>query len=401
MSRHYHWIIVALTILNQAVMVGIPLYCFSIFSVPWIEKFDVSLGQLMIAVFGLQLMNSMISPFLGPKLDKISLRPPIVLGFLLYSGGLGILAIANAYWQVILVFAILFPFSVIMSGTFASQLLLNRWFSTNKGLAIGISATGTSLGGMIFPLLIASMLSSYSLTSILISLALFSLLVMAPLNFFTLRINPPSLTPGGTEAKEAGSTTHTWTTTALIATRSFWIPLLLLIPVMAAFTTIQFNLGNYLKGLDYPASFTGQIIALTSFMMILGKLLYGKLADNIDHRYLMLFMALMQITMLLILIAEPDETLILSAAVLLGISGGGLIPLMAVVYASRFDTTSFGRVMGLATFFLVIQSLGSLYAGWMYDLFGNYNIAFTSFAGLIIPGIILLKWLPPPLARAA
>lgn len=193
MIRHYNWVIVALTVLNQAVMVGIPLYCFSIFSVPWIEKFNVSLGQLMIAVFCLQLMNSMISPILGPKLDKISLRLPMAFGFLLFSGGLAILAIANAYWQVIAAFGVLIPFSVILSGSFASQLLLNRWFSTNKGLAIGISSTGSSLGGMFFPPLVATLLSSYSLSSILLVLALFCLLIMAPHNFLTLRVNPPAL----------------------------------------------------------------------------------------------------------------------------------------------------------------------------------------------------------------
>lgn len=126
---------------------------------------------------------------------------------------------------------------------------------------------------------------------------------------------------------------------------------------MTSFTTTQFHLGNYLKDLDYSASFTGQLIALAAFMMVLGKLSYGKLADTIGHRYLLLFMGLMQIIMLRILRSDPNEIEIMSAAVLLGISSGGLIPLMAMVYASRFDPTSFGKVMGLAVFFLAIQSL--------------------------------------------
>ena len=39
--------------------------------------------------------------------------------------------------------------------TLASQTLMTRWFVAQRGLAIGISATGTNLGGIVFPLLVA------------------------------------------------------------------------------------------------------------------------------------------------------------------------------------------------------------------------------------------------------
>jgi MFS family permease len=172
-------------------------------------------------------------------------------------------------------------------------------------------------------------------------------------------------------------------------------PLTILIPVMTAFTAIQFNLGAFLKDLGYAASFTGQAIALTAFMMIAGKLLYGRLADKIDHRYLLLFIALMQIFTLVLLLANPGKLQILAAAVMLGVSAGGLLPLMGVVFAARFGVETFGKVMGLVMLFLLVASFGSLYSGWLYDLFGSYNYAFASFIVFLLPGIFVLRWLPP------
>jgi len=231
-------------------------------------------------------------------------------------------------------------------------------------------------------------------------LGLFGLLIMIPLNFFLLRVNPPVAAEQGSVTATAATAASNLTTRAIVTSRAFWIPLLVLIPISAAFSSVQFNLGTYLKDLSYPTEFTGQMIALTAFMMILGKLLYGKLADNVDHRYLFLFMALLQIIALTMLMINPSKLLIISAAMLLGVSGGGLIPMTAVVFAARFDPSTFGRVMGLLAFFMLIQSFGSIFTGWMYDTFGNYDYAFATLIALTLPGIFVVKWLPPPMEKA-
>ena len=46
---------------------------------------------------------------------------------------------------------------------------------------------------------------------------------------------------------------------------------------------------------------------------------------------------------------------------------------------------------------MVLGSLGSVYAAWIYDLAGSYHYAFISFILMTLPGLFLLRWLPPPL----
>ena len=398
--NYYRWLVVMVTVLNQAVALGICLYSFAIFSIPWLEQFNVSRGQLMLAIAFFQVANGLAAPFVGHRLDKISLLWPVLLGYLLYCAGLGLLSIASAYWQIIVIYATFFAVGQMLFGTFVSQILINRWFSTDKGLALGISATGTSLGGMLFPLLIAYALSTMGLSSVLQGLAVVAVIVLLPLNYIVLRVQPPAemqkQAGGGPEVSVA----PVWTTQAILASTAFWIPLLVLVSVSASFVAIQANLGAHLNDLDYPASFTGQMIAVTSAMMIVGKLLYGKLADQFDHAYLLLFMGATSIVAIALLMSTSAKVPLLGAAVLLGISSGGLIPVMGAVYAARFGVDSFGKVMGLVMLVMIVASLGSLYAAWIYDVFGSYHYAFISFIVLTLPGLLLLKWLPPPMGQA-
>lgn len=349
----------------------------------------------MLAITLLQVANGLGSLFIGPRLDKVSLLWPVIGGYALFCIGLGLTSIATAYWQIIVIYATFFAIGQILAGTFVSQMLINRWFSTDKGLALGISATGTSIGGILFPLLVAQMLTTSSLPAIFQGFALLYLVLFIPINYFILRIPPPS--ENQTQDSAAAGPAPTWTTKEILTSKSFWIPGIVLLSISASFVGIQSNLGIHLKDLNYSPSFTGQMIAVISAMMIVGKLAYGKLSDMFNHAYLLLFMAGMSIVAITLLMSTSDKAMLLTSAVLLGMASGGLIPVMGVVFAARFGLASFGKVVGLYMLVLVFGSLSSIYAAWIYDQFDSYYYAFVSFIVMTIPGLVLLKWLPAPL----
>lgn len=394
---YHRWLVVAITVLNQAVVTGISFYCFAIFSIPWLDQFDVNRGQLVLAITSLMVANGLAAPFIGHRLDKMSLLWPVTTGYILFCTGLGLLSIANAYWQIILVYATLFAVSQILAGTFVSQMLINRWFASDNGLALGISATGTSVGGILFPLLVAQALSTMSLSAVLLGLALILAAVLIPMNYAILRVQPPSRARKQAASAVEPPPAPDWTTQKILRSKAFWIPLIVLLFVSASFVAIQANLGVHLNDLSYPAAFTGQVIAVISAMMIVGKLLYGRLADRLDHAYLLLFMGSMSIVAIALLMSTSEKALLLTAAVLLGIASGGLIPMQGVTFVARFGVASFGKVMGLVMLVMVLGSLGSVYAAWIYDLAGSYHYAFISFILMTLPGLFLLRWLPPPL----
>jgi MFS family permease len=390
----YRWYIVALTLVNQAFSVGILIYCFALFAVPWLEDYAVSRGTVMLAIFSLQIVVGLTSPVLGRLLDQYSTRNLVLVGATSTSLGLLALSQASSFWQVALVYATLLPIGMVLCGTLASQSLVSKWFTSNRSIALGVSAMGTSIGGFIFPLVTVSLFAKYDVQTTLALLSVLSFAVLVPLNFYILRIPPPEIA-SSSEISE-GLATRLWTSAEILTTRTFWIPVLGFVPVNAAFGGVQFNLGAYVGDLGFEQQMAAQLISITSISMIGGKFLFGSLGDKIDHRKLYWLMSVALGASLLLYQGSPDRFELILAASLQGLATGGILPMMGIMYSSRFGILSFGRVLGYVNLFLMLGSFGSIFSGWIFDISQSYDYAFWTFFVLLLPAAVAMKWLPEP-----
>jgi|TARA_B100002003_G_C14154029_1_gene555309 MFS family permease len=392
LSPHYRWTIVALTLVNQAVSVGIIIYCFALFVVPWLEAFAISRGQMMLAIFCLQATVGLVSPLLGRLFDQYSIRNLVITGALSISLGLFGLSQAKYFWQVVIIYASFLPVGLVLCGTLASQTLVSKWFTSNRSLAIGISASGTSIGGFIFPLLTVELIIAFEWQTSLLVLSVISLMILVPLNLFALKASPPAReAPGG---KVHDLDLKAWTSRQILGTRMFWIPVVGLIPINAAFGGVQFNLGAYVSDLGFDQQAAAQLIAITALTMIFGKFMFGGLGDRVDHRKLYWLMVLLLAGSLVLYQGSPGWTELVMAASLQGLATGGVMPMMGIIYSSRFGTFSFGRVLGFVNMFLMIGSFGSIFSGWIFDIFQSYDYAFRLFLVLLVPCAVAMFWLP-------
>jgi MFS family permease len=390
----YRWLVVAYTLLMQAVTVGVLIYCFALFVLPWLEAFDAPRRDIMLAVALLQVGMGLISPFAGRAMDGLPIRVLVLVGAGAFAVGLWCVAHASAFWQILLVYGLVFPLAMALTGTLAAQTLVARWFQDKRGLAIGISAMGTNVGGMILPFVVAGMLIDLGWRETLQWLAVMGLLLVAPLGWFVLGRQPGA---GSAGAAGAGMVDQRlWTSREILGSRLFWIPVIGMLPLNTAFGAVQFNLGAYVQDLGFEAGQAANLIALCSFCMILGKLFFGGLGDRLDHRYLYWVAAASMSAGMLILQGEPPLWLAALGVVCVGLAGGGILPMMGLVHGARFGLASFGRVMGLVMLTITFSSLGPLLAGWIFDATGSYDLAFMLFLGLFAPGIVLMRWLPAP-----
>ena len=390
----YRWYIVATTLVNQAISVGILIYCFALFAVPWLEQYSVSRGTAMLAIFSLQLVAGLSSPLLGRLLDQYPIKNLVIIGATCISAGLLSLSQATHFWQVALCYATLLPIGMVLSGTLASQSLVSKWFSSDRSMALGISAMGTSIGGFILPFVTIWLFDSYDVETTLIVLAILSFAILVPLNLVVLRVQPPAA-PEPAE-NIASLDTKNWTSSAILTTRTFWIPVLGFIPVNAAFGGVQFNLGAYVGDLGFEQQIAAQLISITSISMIAGKFIFGSLGDKVDHRKLYWLMSVSLGLSLCLYQGAPGRIELTLAAALQGLATGGMLPMMGIMYASRFGTLSFGKVLGFVNLFLMIGSFGSLFSGWMFDTMQSYDYAFWTFFALLVPAAIAMRWLPAP-----
>ncbi len=396
---HYGWNVVGLTLAFQAVTIGILIYCFALFVVPWLETFDVSRGRVMVTITVLQLGVGLLSPMAGRAMDALSMRALVIMGALALSGGLWLASMATAMWQIIALYAVVMPLGMAMAGPLAAQTLVTRWFLEKRGMALGISAIGTSIGGFGFPFLTGALIEHFGWRTTMQVLSLLTLVTIIPIAWLILRREPPApaALPADTQPTARGRLeARQWQVRDILRSTTFWIAVVAFLPTNAAFGAMQFNLGALTRDLGHPTSYAALLISLSSAAMIAGKFAFGAAADRIDHRWLYYVMATGMGGSLLMLMGTPALLTLILAAILMGLAGGGILTLMAVVYGSRFGAASFGRVMGLGMLFITMASLGPLFSGWIFDRSGSYDIAFALFALLFIPAAIAVYRLPSP-----
>jgi MFS family permease len=345
----------------------------------------------------LQICVGLVSPLAGRALDSFPVRYLVSAGALLLALGLFLASLAQTLWHLIAIYALLFPLTLTLSGTLTSQALVTRWFQDKRGMAIGISSMGTNLGGIVFPLLVAAWLASDGWRSTMFQLAVLSLLLIVPLGWLVLGRNPGASHNPGTVAS-GGVPAPAWTTKAILTSSLFWIPVIGILPLNTAFGAVQFNLAAYATDIGLTRDQAGGLIALSSFTMILGKLFFGSLGDRLDHRYLYWMAAGCMSAAMLILQSQPALWLLIAGVLLVGLAGGGILPLLGVVFSARFGVAAFGRVMGLVMLVITFGAVGPMLAGWVYDLTGSYDGAFLAFIGLFVPGVVLMRRLPAPAA---
>ncbi len=390
----YRWAIVGVTLVNQALALGIMIYSFALFVVPWLETFGINRSQAMLAIFMFQVVSGFISPVFGRLMDGYPMRILVTLGGFSAAIGMVLISFATAFWQIILIHMTFLPVGMMLCGTLASQTMVSKWFTEKRGLAIGISAMGTSLGGLTIPLLTNGLIEAQGWQGAMFYLGILLAVVVVPINLWILRREPPSheLSDQAVNSLDA----KTWGTREILSTRNFWIPVIGLIPINAAFGGVQFNIGAYVADLGMTQTLAAQLIALASISMIIGKFVFGSLGDRVDHRYLYWLMTGLLLVALYFYQGSPDQTALMVAAALQGFATGGVMPMMGIMYASRFGTFSFGRVLGLVNLFLMIGSFGSIFSGWMFDLTQSYDAAFWTFGVLLLPCMVAMTFLPSP-----
>lgn len=396
--KHFRWYIVALTLVNQALAVGIMIYSFALFVVPWLEQFGVGRGTVMSAIFGFQVVVGMLSPVFGRLMDQYQMRWLVVSGAVMIASGLCLVSFATAFWQIVLIHVTLLPIGMILSGTLASQTMVSKWFVKQRSMAIGLSSMGTSMGGFVFPMITSGLIASFQWQGAAMALGLLVAVVMVPLNLLVLRYDPPK--PEGTGDARPTLNSRTWTTSEILTTRNFWIPVACLVPINAAFGGVQFNLGAYVSDLDMTQAFAAQLISVMALTMIGGKFVFGGLGDHVDHRKLYVLMSVTLLVALFFYEGTPGQFELLLAAGLQGFATGGVMPMMGIMYSARFGTLSFGRVLGLVNLFLMSGSIGSIASGWVFDVTQSYDAAFWMFGIALLPCLVGIRYLPQPIEEA-
>ena len=389
----YGWNIVAIAVTYQAITYGIAIYGFTFWVPFWEAEFSAGRGNIMLIFMAIQVGMAIFAPLAGRAADRLPIRWLVLTGGLFYAVGLALSAYAQALWQIGIVFSVTIVVGLLLAGAITAQTITARWFDHNTGTALGIVSTGTSIGGLLLPLLIVYLQSSFGWREANLWLAGLVLLVIAPGCLF-IRDNPQ---PGGTQpdpnpaSAAAANVPHhpAWTFRGVLSTWSFWSMALCFSVLSAIFIAIQQNLAPLALDNDIDALAVSTVVAVMAFVMIGAKLLFGFLADRIDIRILYLIAGTaLAVALLLLSLSEITYFVLLTIAVLAGVATASSMPLSATIIRRDFGPLAFGRVKGLMYTVLACSAIGPWVAGTIYDSTGSYDTAWLVLGLLLVPAAI-------------
>ena len=186
-----------------------------------------------------------------------------------------------------------------------------------------------------------------------------------------------------------------WSAREILAEKLlFWLPFLALVPLTMGFSALQFNLGVFTRDLGLSDEDAAPLIMVSSLCMVIGKLIAGGLGDRVDHRFLFWGSATLLVCSCLFLLLTNDYIGLLLGVICMGLSGGGILPMMGVIFSARFGAAAFGRVMGFVMVNVTLGAVTPIIAGWIYDIYGSYDLALYGLIFLASIAAFAMWWLP-------
>lgn len=383
----------------QAILFGLTLFSFIFWAPIWAEEFDANLADVMWANVGMMLSQGLMSPFVGHAMDRYSIKWLVISGAVIAAAGFIAVSQAKQVWHIVFAYCTLIPLGMLLAGPLAAQTLAAKWFSRRRGLAIGISTTGTSIGGFILPVAVGVLFSAYGWRTTHLVLAAFVVVTVLPIAWIIIFNTPEDRgVVRETDAQRHDNSDGAvefpvWTTGSILKQRNFWILVLAFVPLIAAQGAVQANIAAFAIDLGTAREMTPRLISLMAITAIGGKIFFGRQADYWDHRYLFLLAAAIIAIVIALMLTEPSYFTQLLIASLLGIGTGAILPLLGVIISSRFGPTGHGKVMGLLGPFLMLSAFGSVFAASTYDSTGSYAPALQPLLIGIVPAAMIVMWL--------
>ena len=400
---YYGWNILGTALLFQTATYGLSLYSFTFWVEPWVEAFDASRGDLMLAILFAQILAGCLAPFAGRALDALSIRHVVAGGLILFGAGHALVGLATAVWHVVVLYTLFTAVGLVAAGSMAGQTLVVKWFRKRRGVALGWVTIGTSIGGFCLPPLAALLLTEIGWRAAHVVLGLGVIVLVMPVVWLMIRNSPESegMAPEAPPLSGDG-TFPTWTTITILRSRNFWALILVLLPSLTAMNAVQMNLAPIAGDLGVGPQYASFMMSVLAGAMIAGKLFFGMMADRWDHRVLFLLSLSFMATALALLTGAPPYPVLLLISALLGLAAGGFLPLIGAVVGSRFGPASFGRVRGLTAPFITLSAVGAPIAGRLRDVTGSYEGAIWLFlSSLALALLAIAVLMRPPRASGA
>ena len=328
---YYGWKIVITLFITLTFCSGLGFYNHAVTLQALVSEKGLSVEIASTAVSLFFLSSGVVGLWIAGLLERYDVRAVVIGGACLASAALLSIRFVVAEWQVLVAYSV-FGVGFAASGLLSATTLITRWFAAKRALALSITSTGLSVGGIVITPASALLLEARGLDYSVTVFAIVYLLGVVPLSLAFLKSRPSDL---------------------------------------------GMQIDGALLDKDAPITPTG---------ILFKDAIRGAILDRISATKFALFMMVLQSAALLSLSQVSSVWAFVVGLGLFGISVGNLLMLQPLLLAATYGQQHYSRIYGLSNMMTTIGiASGPLMLGIIYSASGTYSMSFliASLAGLI------------------
>lgn len=142
---HYGWYVAGITFVTLLVAAGIRSMP-SILILPVEQEFGWSRATISFAVAINLVLYGLMGPFAAAFMERLGVRKTIVMSLVLVAGGVALTPLMTAPWQLVLLWGVVVGTGTGMTALVLGATVVNRWFSEQRGLVMGMLTASTATG---------------------------------------------------------------------------------------------------------------------------------------------------------------------------------------------------------------------------------------------------------------
>lgn len=403
------WWQVMVALIIQAVSLAIIFTGYSVVVSPFKEEFAPGNMILMLGITVTVLATGALSPILGTAVDRFSIRKLMVIGVAMIAAAFVLFTFTTSMIHVLLIYGTFMSVGAVLLGPIACTALLARWFTRRRGLAMGIAASGSAVGGLLFPPLLQVLIDHYEWRTAYYLFALLILLITIPLILLFVIDSPTAeqqaMDADSRQTQEATSTpsstlssTQTASHQAALAPasaykdRNFWLIALVIGTVFCGPMALVSNMMLYAGERNIVAAEAAWLLSVYAAFCLVGKLLVTFIIDHINRR-LGLAVTICAIGLgMLGFMQGGSYSVIVVACVVTGLASGTSLLFWSVILAHTYGASRVGEVMGKMSLVIMPFSLiAPPLFGWVSDYTGSYSNAFMGYIMLLTLALLVLS----------
>ena len=368
---------------------------FSLFIEPLEQEFGWSRADMSLALTLFTACLAVTLPFMGRLVDRFGSRRVLAPSMLVLGTGLCVLGWRlDALWILLTVYVLI---GVLGAGANSPPYMrtVSSWFDRRRGLAIGTAMAGAGLGYAYVPPMVRYINDAYGWRFSFLALGAIIIFVATPLVALFLK-DPPrpraAETPGP-DGAVAETTGDEWR--EAVGRGVFWM-------LICVFALLSFSLYGMLahfkpmlSEMGIPGPEAGWIAGMVGIAVMVSRVVIGYLIDRIFAPRVALVVFLLSAAGMVVLSTGNAAGFAIPAAVLLGLSMGAEIDLLAYLAGRYFGLKSFAVIYGLLfSAFLAGTALGPWAYGAVYDADGSYSAMLLVGAGCCALAALITGFLP-------